>query len=156
MISIPKPKSFLSFHLPTAPPPHSHLGSPSCTHSPYNMLIPTMTTVIHPITSTTQGGPLLSLAPVPLVQVATVLLQEHCVGLLEGPQSRRQLQFFSARWPQRPCLTQHGYTVHTSRSPAIKSQVVCWPTRRVREWTLLTSPGSPACLQLHFWSPPSF
>lgn len=152
VISIPKPKSFLSLHPPTCPStslpklhtlhihhaqPHHHHCDPSCHkyHAGWSPSLP------RPCPSSPSG---------------------HCVapGALIGPPGGSPepppTPVCSLHCDQRPCLTQHGYTVHASRRPTIKSRVVCWPRRRVREWTLPTSPGSPACLQFHFRSPLSF
>lgn len=110
-----KPKPALSLHPPACVPAWpAHPGSPGCTHSNSSVLTAPLTTAAPSCRKYHSGRSLLSNAPGPLVQVATVSPLEYCVGLLEGLQSPpANSSLFSALWQERPCSKQRGYMVHS-------------------------------------------
>lgn len=125
-ISKPEPFTFLPTYLP---PPHltppsrvPELQTPQVRPPPFPSPSPSPPLTLPPVVSS-QGYPRLSIAPIPLVQAATISLLERSTGLLEGPQSPLPARLSSAQWRERPCLCAAWLCYTLSCTPSIKSQI---------------------------------
>lgn len=118
--------------LPSFPhtcPPHltppsrvPELQTPQVRPPPFPSPSPSPPLTLPPVVSS-QGYPRLSIAPIPLVQAATISLLERSTGLLEGPQSPLPARLSSAQWRERPCLCAAWLCYTLSCTPSIKSQI---------------------------------